>query len=1294
MVGEVITSGEKGAKPTESAAFCGWTNNGTFAFTNCWSIATVSNPQSDERYFTRVGKTVVFENCYSLYGTQVEPLDVDPETLGTGAIAYALNGDQSVIKWYQTLGTDDTPVPWDDHKQVYANGEVRCDGTIIGDATYTNNSDDVTTLPQHAFENGFCTICGTLDTNYKTPVEGYYELANGADVLWFSAMVNSGNPTINARLTEDIDMSEVNDKFEPIGYSKYINGFGGIFDGQNHTVSNFYLEKDLDDMGFIGRVLTGMNFKNIVFDASNTIIGKRYVGLVGGNLNTETGDIYLTNVGYEGNVQASGVNAGGLVGCNHGSAAIYHLKNCYVTGTVIGGGESGAISGWLGNKGGTIENCWSIATAEGIQSEDRYQYRCGSNCVTETNLYALYGANANIVMEDVSSGKLTWLLNNETFTTQNWYQTLGEDVHPVFDSTHGIIYATEEGFADVHDANSYETFRSYIIGTETNLCDEIIANQDLIDAYQAKVSTWEDIATMTEFIAAYKAASSEKAAVTESEKAYASYIKLCGEIRATLEASPMENEDRDFLEAYLDEASAVEPGEVYPNGSYLFIIENHVLTNEQVKAEEEYVSTLLAKVVARDPLSGTEVTAIIPNADFSKGTESWEVTYDRNAPAIAAGEGLKNACESWNNKTFDMHQTLEGMKNGIYMMKMNAAYRPYGELTGQWTAGAIYLNDNMNLVMTEGDDIVLKEGEEGDPRVAVDGVNCHLTGDAVDYSYVYEEVEGWVPMGPLGCSYAFNAGRYLNYTAVEVTDGTLTLGIKNMGTGLDKDWLGFGNLHLIYLGTADEASEYLNDVLGGYDARAQQILDFAWSDASDANKYPNISQSLKDQLTELLTSDDRASGEQKMAIINAYSKLFGEVQECRRAYADLVTTLLSIENISSALSEGQLISEEDYANLLNQIIDYWVEYQEGKLSAEEARERIKSLKSLEFLPATDEDGYLLISTPQDLGVFAYIVNSGSTATNARMAADLDMKDVPDSWAPIGTTSQRYIGTFDGQGHKFSNLVLNQPEISDYGMFNTGAGATLKNFYLDSTCSITGNQKVGIVGNHNGSGATFEGIGNGGKVIGDGGNVAGLVGGGWAGSGTVNINSCWMVGEVITTGEKGATKTESGCFFGWSNTGTFVFNDCWSIATVANPQSDARYFTRVGDKVQFFNCYCLYGNQVLPLEVDPATLGTGAIAYKLNGDQTNIKWYQTLGVDETPVPWNDHLVVLLDADGTYYNEKTAIRNISMTLGDNVTVYDTQGRIVRSNVAASAALRGLTKGMYIMKGKSKSMKVLVK
>ena len=140
----------------------------------------------------------------------------------------------------------------------------------------------------------------------------------------------------------------------------------------------------------------------------------------------------------------------------------------------------------------------------------------------------------------------------------------------------------------------------------------------------------------------------------------------------------------------------------------------------------------------------------------------------------------------------------------------------------------------------------------------------------------------------------------------------------------------------------------------------------------------------------------------------------------------------------------------------------------------------------------------------------------------------------------------------------------------------------------------------------------------------------------------------------------------------------------------------RAFCRVGgDNNKFVNNYSTFATQTYVVPAEAFT--TGEVTYKLNGGVTNntAVWYQNIGEDAHPTFDASHQIVFLKDDGTYYNDgTTAIRTIATTLGNKVSVFDAQGRMVRSNVSASEAVKGMTSGMYILKGEGKSIKVLVK
>ncbi len=436
----------------ESAGLSAWIKNGSVS--NSWSIATVEGIQADDRYIVRLDAGSV-NNCYSLNGTQGTHIE-DVATIPTGEFCYLLNGNQSIVGWFQNLsGTPDAyPVPFSNHGQVYRNGALRCDGEPLGDdVTYSNSPNGST--PPHQFEDGFCTVCGNIQTDYLTQTDGFYLINNAKELCWFAKAVSEyGFRQWNARLVADIDMTGYEETFIPIGNTTY--PFIGTFDGGFHTISNLYVDSTSDFVGFIGLVNGGATVENLVLDETCYIRGGVGVGLVGGA--RVAGTVSLRYLGMEGYVEAFSKNGGGILGANNGSNATIVMENCYVTGVVLGTTESGSISGWVGNNGARISNCWSIGSCSGTENDEKYLLRWSGN-LTLTNCYGVFGTQGNhIELEDAETGALAYRLNGdqkEIIWRQNLDNGSDPDAHPVFFADHGRVYPVVEYLCDgTFDAES------------------------------------------------------------------------------------------------------------------------------------------------------------------------------------------------------------------------------------------------------------------------------------------------------------------------------------------------------------------------------------------------------------------------------------------------------------------------------------------------------------------------------------------------------------------------------------------------------------------------------------------------------------------------------------------------------------------------------------------------------------------------------------------------------------------------------------------------------------------------
>ena len=220
-----------------------------------------------------------------------------------------------------------------------------------------------------------------------------YKISSAAELAWFRDQVNSGNTTISATLTKDIDLSEFchakdgtkyteEVSWTPIGNSD--NMYQGTFDGNGKTISNLYINDISENIGisgyasFFGYADAGGNIKNITFDNAKvkstnddycsgilvgvagscieniktlvncSVEGKSYVGGIAGRANGDIGNC-------ENHAMVKGaLYVGGIVGNYVFSDK--SITSCANYGVITGTGERvGGIAGYFNS--GTIQNC-------------------------------------------------------------------------------------------------------------------------------------------------------------------------------------------------------------------------------------------------------------------------------------------------------------------------------------------------------------------------------------------------------------------------------------------------------------------------------------------------------------------------------------------------------------------------------------------------------------------------------------------------------------------------------------------------------------------------------------------------------------------------------------------------------------------------------------------------------------------------------------------------------------------------------------------------------------------------
>lgn len=411
---------------------------------NIINLGVVTGFNGDMQMGRLSGTTI---NMFDISGTEGagQGLDHDftAEDVASGRLCYFLNGNQSNITFYQTLGQDAYPIPFATSLRVYMQGTLLCDGSPAGEEGTYSNSPDGSIVPPHTFVDGdfYCTVCGAFNEHFVEPMDGILHMSTPLQLQWLAEYVAAGHENLEVVMDNDIDMDGVD--FAGIG--SLATPFLGHFDGQYHTISNLVMEGvDHDWSGFFNFIRGGSTIENLRLDENCYLTGAKGTALIGGC--GMAGDVLLRNLGFEGNVDGLTTCAGAVLGANFQSIAKLTVENCYSTGFIMGGSESAALVAWLGNNGAVISNCWTTASASGIQGEEKYAFRHDNAIVT--NCYSMFGSQAQrIEYDELESGSLCYRLNGDQSVIR-WYQNLDngeeQDLFPIFIPTHGTVVVKAE----------------------------------------------------------------------------------------------------------------------------------------------------------------------------------------------------------------------------------------------------------------------------------------------------------------------------------------------------------------------------------------------------------------------------------------------------------------------------------------------------------------------------------------------------------------------------------------------------------------------------------------------------------------------------------------------------------------------------------------------------------------------------------------------------------------------------------------------------------------------------------
>ena len=210
-------------------------------------------------------------------------------------------------------------------------------------------------------------------TSVPTLSGGYYLINTAEKLAWFARQVNSGSPTIKARLTDDIMLNSVGSysrEWTPIGTQA--NPFKGEFDGDGHYISGVSVTSAGNYSGLFGYVYSP---KPVVDDDDDTteeiftanppimihgvevknsrINGLECTGGICGYIHYGT----ISNCSFNGTVTSTSNSVGGICG----EATMFSkVTKSFTKGSVTGLLRTGGIAGYV-NANAQVTECYSTA---------------------------------------------------------------------------------------------------------------------------------------------------------------------------------------------------------------------------------------------------------------------------------------------------------------------------------------------------------------------------------------------------------------------------------------------------------------------------------------------------------------------------------------------------------------------------------------------------------------------------------------------------------------------------------------------------------------------------------------------------------------------------------------------------------------------------------------------------------------------------------------------------------------------------------------------------------------------
>ena len=284
---------------------------------------------------------------------------------------------------------------------------------------------------------------------------------------------------------------------------------------------------------------------------------------------------------------------------------------------------------------------------------------------------------------------------------------------------------------------------------------------------------------------------------------------------------------------------------------------------------------------------------------------------------------------------------------------------------------------------------------------------------------------------------------------------------------------------------------------------------------------------------------------------------------------------------------------------------------------------------------TKVEGVYHINSLDGLKWLAAEVNGGNTFSGKTVVLDADINLASEEWTPIGNSTNKFQGKFDGQNHTIKNLVVTG--YNDYaGLFGYSSGGnTIKNLIVENA-NVTGDGYLGAV-----VGCAF----------------------------TTSFNNVTIKGDVYVEGTGQDIGALTGYTYGTltditvnANEGSYVKGESYFGGVVGYRGEGDITYTRVKSNIDVTGKYYMiggitgiaqYGNKFVDCEC------SGNVSLTDGDPNSTNRWMRIGGIAGSWMDGDDSYVVTLE--NCSFTGKLSSKN---TNGDYVKEFDNNGYVGRS------------------------------